>query len=88
MGFGDFGILRGNRGTGYYDFGTGDVFSAKEAFDMGLVSELAPDADVEKRAIAMAQQLAELPPPKSSSPVPPLPRRIPKSPKLTSCTFP
>ena len=41
---------------------TGDIFSAKEAFDMGLVSELAPDAEVEKRAIAMAQQLAELPP--------------------------
>lgn len=41
---------------------TGDVFSAKEAFDMGLVSELVPDADVEKRAIAMALQLAELPP--------------------------
>ena len=41
---------------------TGDVFSAKEAFDMGLVSELAPDAEVEKRAIAMAQQLAELSP--------------------------
>ncbi|MDB5810180.1 MAG: Enoyl-CoA hydratase [Betaproteobacteria bacterium] len=41
---------------------TGDVFTAKEAFDMGLVSELAADADVEKRAVAMAQQLAELPP--------------------------
>ena len=41
---------------------TGDIFSAKEAFDMGLVSELVPDAEVEKRAIAMAQQLAELPP--------------------------
>ena len=41
---------------------TGDIFGAKEAFDMGLVSELVPDADVEKRALAMAQQLAELPP--------------------------
>lgn len=41
---------------------TGDPFSAKEAFDMGLVSEIAPDAEVEKRAVAMAQQLAELPP--------------------------
>jgi enoyl-CoA hydratase/carnithine racemase len=41
---------------------TGDLFGAKEAFDMGLVSELAPDAEVEKRAVAMAQQLAELPP--------------------------
>jgi len=41
---------------------TGDLFGAKEAFDMGLVSELVPDAEVEKRAIAMAQQLAELSP--------------------------
>ena len=41
---------------------TGDVFSAKEAFDMGLVSELVPDADVDKRARARALQLAELPP--------------------------
>src|SRR3954469_21168530 len=41
---------------------TGDLISAQEAYAMGLVSELAPDADVEKRAIAMAQQLAELPP--------------------------
>ncbi len=41
---------------------TGDIFTAKEAFDMGLVSELVPDGDVEKRAVAMAQQLAELPP--------------------------
>jgi enoyl-CoA hydratase len=41
---------------------TGDPFSAQEAYAMGLVSELAPDSEVEKRAIAMAQQLAELPP--------------------------
>lgn len=41
---------------------TGDLFSAKEAYDMGLVSEVVPDAEVEKRAIAMAQQIAELPP--------------------------
>jgi len=41
---------------------TGDLISAKEASDMGLVSEIVPDADVEKRAIAMAQQIAELPP--------------------------
>jgi len=41
---------------------TGDLFSAKEAFDMGLVSELVPDAEVEKRAIDMARQIAELPP--------------------------
>jgi enoyl-CoA hydratase/carnithine racemase len=41
---------------------TGDVFNAREAFEMGLVSELAPDAEVEKRAVAMAQQIAGLPP--------------------------
>jgi enoyl-CoA hydratase/carnithine racemase len=41
---------------------TGDPFSAQDAFAMGLVSEIVPDAEVEKRAIAMAQQIAELPP--------------------------
>ncbi|OFZ92215.1 MAG: enoyl-CoA hydratase [Betaproteobacteria bacterium RIFCSPLOWO2_12_FULL_62_58] len=41
---------------------TGDLFSAKEAFDMGLVSELVPDAEVEKRAVEMAKQIAELSP--------------------------
>ncbi len=41
---------------------TGDLISAKEAFDMGLVSEIVADAEVEKRAIAMAQQIAELSP--------------------------
>jgi enoyl-CoA hydratase/carnithine racemase len=41
---------------------SGDLFGAQEAFDMGLVSELAPDTEVEKRAVALAQQLAELPP--------------------------
>ena len=41
---------------------TGDIFGAREAFDMGLVSEIVPDAEVEKRAIAMATQIAELPP--------------------------
>jgi enoyl-CoA hydratase len=41
---------------------TGDLISAKEAFDMGLASEVVPDAEVEKRAIAMAQHIAELPP--------------------------
>ena len=34
---------------------TGELFSAKEAFDMGLVSEIVPDAEVEKRALEMAQ---------------------------------
>lgn len=41
---------------------TGDLFGAREAFDMGLVSEIVPDAEVEKRALAMAAQIAELPP--------------------------
>jgi enoyl-CoA hydratase len=41
---------------------TGDLFGAKEASDMGLVSEVVPDAEVEKRAIALASQIAELPP--------------------------
>ncbi len=41
---------------------TGDLISSKEAFDMGLVSEIVADSDVEKRAIAMAQQIAELSP--------------------------
>ena len=41
---------------------TGDLFSAKEAFDMDLVSELVPDAEVEKRAVEMAKQIAELSP--------------------------
>jgi enoyl-CoA hydratase len=41
---------------------SGDLFGAKEAFDMGLVSELVPDAEVEKRAIALAEQLAALSP--------------------------
>ena len=41
---------------------TGDLFGAKEAFDMGLVSEVVPDAEVEKRAVTMAAQIAELAP--------------------------
>jgi enoyl-CoA hydratase len=41
---------------------TGELFGAKEAYDMGLVSELVPDALVEKRALALAQQIAELSP--------------------------
>ena len=41
---------------------TGDLFGAKAAFDMGLVSEIAPDGEVEKRAIEMARQIAELSP--------------------------
>jgi len=41
---------------------TGELFGAKEAFDMGLVSEVVPDAEVEKRALEMAQQIAPLAP--------------------------
>ena len=41
---------------------TGDLFTAKEALDMGLVSEIVPDTEVESRAIAMAHQIAQLPP--------------------------
>lgn len=41
---------------------TGDIFGAREAYEMGLVSEIVPDAEVEARAIAMAKQIAELPP--------------------------
>jgi len=40
----------------------GDPFGAREAFDMGLVSEIVPDAEVERRAVALAGQIAELPP--------------------------
>jgi enoyl-CoA hydratase len=41
---------------------TGDLFGAKEAEAMGLISEIVPDAEVEKRAVAMAVQIAELAP--------------------------
>jgi enoyl-CoA hydratase len=41
---------------------TGDIFDARTAHDMGLVSELVADAEVEKRAVEMAKQIAELPP--------------------------
>jgi enoyl-CoA hydratase/carnithine racemase len=41
---------------------TGDILDAREAFAAGLVSELVADAEVEKRAVAMASQIAELPP--------------------------
>lgn len=41
---------------------TGDLFGVKEAETMGLVSEIVPDAEVEKRAVAMAAQIAELAP--------------------------
>jgi enoyl-CoA hydratase len=41
---------------------TGDLVPAKDAFDMGLVSEVVPDADVEKRAVELATQLASYSP--------------------------
>jgi enoyl-CoA hydratase len=37
---------------------TGDMIPAKDAFEMGLVAEVVPDADVEKRAVEMAAQIA------------------------------
>ena len=41
---------------------TGELFTAREAFDMGLVSEVVPDGEAERRAVAMATQIASLPP--------------------------
>jgi enoyl-CoA hydratase len=41
---------------------TGELFSAREALDMGLVSEVVPDPEVEGRAIDLARQIAALPP--------------------------
>jgi enoyl-CoA hydratase/carnithine racemase len=41
---------------------TGDLFSAREAYEMGLASEVVADAEVEKRAVALAAQIAELAP--------------------------
>ena len=41
---------------------TGELFSAKEALDMGLISEMVPDPEVEGRAIDIARQIAALPP--------------------------
>ena len=41
---------------------TGELFSAKEALDIGLASEVVPDPEVEGRAIDLARQIAALPP--------------------------
>ena len=41
---------------------TGEMFTATEAFAMGLVSEVVPDPEVEGRAIDLARQIAILPP--------------------------
>jgi enoyl-CoA hydratase len=41
---------------------TGRTFDARAAFDMGLVSEVVPDDKVEETALAIAAELAALPP--------------------------
>ena len=41
---------------------TGEQISAKEAYEMGLASEVVPDPEVEGRAIDLARQIAALPP--------------------------
>ena len=41
---------------------TGDICGAREAYDVGLVGELVPDIEVEKRAVDTAKSIAELPP--------------------------
>jgi enoyl-CoA hydratase len=41
---------------------SGEPFGASEAFEMGLVCEVLPDADVEQRSVTLARQIAELPP--------------------------
>mgnify|MGYP006184496393 CR=1 FL=1 len=37
---------------------TGELFSAREALEMGLASEVVPDPEVEGRAIDLARQIA------------------------------
>ena len=41
---------------------TGEAVSATQALEMGLVSEMVPDADVVDRAPALAKRIADLPP--------------------------
>jgi enoyl-CoA hydratase/carnithine racemase len=41
---------------------TGEPVSGREAFEMGLTSEVAPDAEVQARALALAEQIAARPP--------------------------
>jgi len=41
---------------------TGEQIPAKDAFEMGLASEVVPDPEVEGRAIDIARQIAALPP--------------------------
>ena len=40
---------------------TGALFTASEAFEMGLVSEVVPDEEVDARALVLAKQLAKGP---------------------------
>lgn len=41
---------------------TGAMFTGREAFEMGLASEAVPDDQVEPRALALASEIAALPP--------------------------
>ena len=41
---------------------TGDMFTAAQMQAMGVVCEVVPDAETEKRALVLAQQIAALPP--------------------------
>jgi enoyl-CoA hydratase len=41
---------------------TGEIIRAEEAYEMGLISKLVEDDEVMKEALAMAEQIAELPP--------------------------
>jgi enoyl-CoA hydratase/carnithine racemase len=41
---------------------TGETFSGREAFEMGLVSKVLPDGEVLESAIAIARRIAALPP--------------------------
>lgn len=41
---------------------TGRIFDAATALNMGLISEVVPDDEVEKSALAVAQEIAALPP--------------------------
>lgn len=41
---------------------TGDPVSGREAYDMGLATECVPDDDVLPRAVALAAQIASMPP--------------------------
>lgn len=40
---------------------TGETISAQEGYEIGLVSQVLPDADVERAAVEMAKKLASLP---------------------------